>query len=137
MVTYRSIISNPCIKHVSYTCNSSELIQVGTEQVRNKRIILYLPDCIFILLLGAIFINYLVEYYIRHPFQVTFAAIYIKIDSFYKFAMSNKAVRTKRDFKSEYLFRMCSVATNLVTSLEIERIHCATTLCHFGRTRNS
>ena len=33
-------------------------------------------------------------------------------------------------------FRMCSVATNLVTSLEFTPIRCATTLCHCGRTRN-
>ena len=31
---------------------------------------------------------------------------------------------------------MCSVATNLVTSLEFIAIHCVTTLCHFGRSRN-
>ena len=31
---------------------------------------------------------------------------------------------------------MCSVVTNLVTSLEFKETRCATTLCHFGRTRN-
>ena len=31
---------------------------------------------------------------------------------------------------------MCSVVTNLVTSLEIQPIRCATTLFHFGRTLN-
>ena len=31
---------------------------------------------------------------------------------------------------------MCSVVTNLVTSLEVQPIQCATTLFHFGRTRN-
>ena len=31
---------------------------------------------------------------------------------------------------------MCSVATNLVTSVEFDQIRCATTLCHFGGTRN-
>ena len=46
------------------------------------------------------------------------------------------AINTERDFKSEYMFRMCSVVTNLVTSLEIQPIRCATMLCHFGRTRN-
>ena len=30
---------------------------------------------------------------------------------------------------------MCSVATNLVTSLEFKPIRCATTLCHFGKSR--
>ena len=42
----------------------------------------------------------------------------------------------KSDFKSEYLFCMCSVVTNLVTSLEFEPIPCASTLCHFRPTRN-
>ena len=31
---------------------------------------------------------------------------------------------------------MCSVVTNLVTSLEFKPIRCATMLRHFGRTRN-
>ena len=31
---------------------------------------------------------------------------------------------------------MCSVVTNLVTSLEFEPFRCVTTLCRFGRTRN-
>ena len=42
----------------------------------------------------------------------------------------------EREFKSEYLFRTCSVTTNLATSLEFDPIPCATTLCHFSRTRN-
>ena len=45
-------------------------------------------------------------------------------------------IRTELDIKSEYLFRMCSVVTNLVTSLEIQPIRCATMLLHFGRTRS-
>ena len=31
---------------------------------------------------------------------------------------------------------MCSIVTNLVTSLEFQPIRCATMLCHFVRTRN-
>ena len=31
---------------------------------------------------------------------------------------------------------MCSVVNNLVTSLEFKSIRFATTLCHFGQTRN-
>ena len=31
---------------------------------------------------------------------------------------------------------MCSVVTNLVTLLKFQPIRCATTLSHFGRTRN-
>ena len=46
------------------------------------------------------------------------------------------ATITECDFKSEYLFRMCSVATNLVTSLEFNPIRSATTLCHFEQSRN-
>ena len=42
------------------------------------------------------------------------------------------SIRTELDFKSEYLFRMCSVVTNLVTSLESQPIRCATMLFHFG-----
>ena len=40
------------------------------------------------------------------------------------------------DFKTEYWFRTCSVANQLVTSLECNPIRCATTLCHFGQTRS-
>ena len=43
---------------------------------------------------------------------------------------------TERDFKSEYLFRTCSVATNLVTSLEFNPLHCATMRCRFGQLQN-
>ena len=45
-------------------------------------------------------------------------------------------IRKELDLKSEFLFPMCSVVTNLVTSLEFQPIRCATTLFHFGRTRN-
>ena len=51
-------------------------------------------------------------------------------------SFNNLTVRTELDFKSKYLFRMCSVVTNLVTSLEIQQIGSATTLFHFGRIRN-
>ena len=43
---------------------------------------------------------------------------------------------TERDSKSDYLFRMCSVVTNLLTSLEFQPIRCATMLWYFGRTLN-
>ena len=58
-------------KHVSYTCNSDELIQNGTEQLRNKRIFIYFAHCKFILLLGASFITSLTKPYINPPFQLT------------------------------------------------------------------
>ena len=34
------------------------------------------------------------------------------------------------------MFRTSSVATDLVTSVEIQPIRCAIMLCHFGQTRN-
>ena len=43
----------------------------------------------------------------------------------------------ERDFKSEYLFRTCSIAANWVTSLEFKSIRRATLLCHFGQLRNA
>ena len=58
------------------------------------------------------------------------------IDYVNKFAVSNMTISTQRDFKSEYLFRTCSVATNLVMWLEFNPIHCATMLCYFGQTRS-
>ena len=51
-------------------------------------------------------------------------------------SFNSLTITTELDFKSEYLFRMCSVVTNLVMSLEFQPIHCATTLFHFGRTRD-
>ena len=58
------------------------------------------------------------------------------IDNVNKFAVSNTTIKRERYFKSEYLFRTCSVATKL-TSLESNLIHCATMLSHFGQTRSS
>ena len=57
------------------------------------------------------------------------------IDSFDEFAVFNSALVTDRDIQSEYLFYMCSIATNMVTLLEFNAIRCATMRCHFGRTR--
>ena len=51
-------------------------------------------------------------------------------------SFNSLTIRTELDFKSEYLFRMCSVVTILVTSLEFQPIRCATTMFHFGGTRN-
>ena len=59
------------------------------------------------------------------------------IDNVKKLAVSEKTKSTQLDIKSEYLFRACSVLTNLVTSLEYNPIRCATMLCYFGQTRNS
>ena len=70
-------------------------------------------------------------------FELICAAIQIKNDSVIEFAVVITTINAERDFKSEYLFRMFSFATDLVTSLEISPIRCATTLCNLGRTRNS
>ena len=40
---YRSIIFTSCKKYVFYTYNSSVLIQIGTEQLWNKRIFIFFP----------------------------------------------------------------------------------------------
>ena len=45
-------------------------------------------------------------------------------------------INTERDFKIDLLFRIFSVATNLVTSLEFQPIRCAIMLFNFARTRN-
>ena len=71
-----------------------------------------------------------------YVFELTCAVIEIKIDSVNGIALSFTTNITKRDFKSEYLLRMCSVAIDLVTSLEFNPIRFATTMCHFRRTRN-
>ena len=59
------------------------------------------------------------------------------IDNVNKFTVSNMTTITERDFRGEYLFRTCSVATILVTSQEFNPIRCAIMLCHFGQTRSS
>ena len=51
-------------------------------------------------------------------------------------SFNSLTIRKELDFKSEYLFPMCSVVTNLVTSLEFQPIRCATVLFNFGRTRS-
>ena len=58
------------------------------------------------------------------------------MDSVNKLAKTITNIITERDINNEYLFRMCSVVTNLVMSLEFKPIRSATMLCHFGRTRN-
>ena len=70
-------------------------------------------------------------------FELTCAVIYIKIGSVDKFSKSVAAKSTERNFKSEHLFRLCSVATDLVTSLDFKPIRCGTLLCLFGQTRNA
>ena len=70
LFTYRSIIFTSSKKYVSYTYNSTVLIRIGTEQLRDKRIFIYFSCCIFISLIGAIFITNLADYYIILPFWI-------------------------------------------------------------------
>ena len=74
----------------------------------------------------------LTDYYINPP--LIRAVIYL--DWQIQQVFNSLTIRTELDFKSEYWFRMCSVVTNLVTSLQFKPIRCATTLFHFGRTRD-
>ena len=75
LVTYRSIRCTSYKKHVFYTCTSGELIQIETEQLRSKRIIIYLHFFITIFSFGAIFIAFLNIYFITSLFQLTCAVI--------------------------------------------------------------
>ena len=52
VTTYRTILFNSCKKHVFDTCNSGELILIGTEKIRSNGYSVFY--CTFILLLGAI-----------------------------------------------------------------------------------
>ena len=52
------------------------------------------------------------------PFQKTSAVIVSEIGNFKKLDLITTAI-IERDFKSENLFRTCSITANLVTSLEI------------------
>ena len=58
-------------------CNSGARIRIGTEQLQNTRIFIYFPYCLFILLLRAIFISKLTNYYINPPFRLICAVIQI------------------------------------------------------------
>ena len=69
-------------------------------------------------------------------FELICAVIKITIDSVNEFAVCITIIITERDFRSDYFFCMCSVATKLVTSQEFNPIRCATTLCHFSWTWN-
>ena len=117
-------------------CISDELIQIGREQLRNEQRFIHFPLCIFILSLGASFNTNSNKKSKNPTLQNTCAVIWIKIDSAKKFAITSTTFCTESDFKSEYLIRMCSVETNLVTSLEFQPVLSATMLFHFGRTRN-
>ena len=74
----------------------------------------------------------LTNYYINPPFILCSNLFRLTVVT----SFNSLTIRTELDTKSQYLFRMCSVVTNLVTSLKFQPIRCATTLFHFGRTRN-
>ena len=79
-----------------------------------------------------IFIVNQTNYYINPPLKLGSNLFRLTVLT----SFNSLTIRKELDFKSEYLFRMCSVVTNLVTSLEFQPIRCATTLFHFGWTRN-
>ena len=86
--------------------------------------------CMFILNLGAVLYIY--------SRQFLYKCTFLWYVQFFRFTVvtsfNSLTIRTELDFKSEYLFRMCSVVTNLVTSLEFQSNRRATTLFHFGRS---
>ena len=57
------------------------------------------------------------------PFQENSAVVVSEIDNVNQFALITTA-NIERDFRSEYLFRTSSLATNLVTSLEFHSDLC-------------
>ena len=73
--------------------------------------------------------------------KIQIHSCYNQNDGFYCNSNVNKCsvcknTNTELDFKNEKLFHTCSVATNLVMSLEILPIRYSITLCHFGQTRS-
>ena len=104
------------------------------ETLRSKQIFTYCPNCLYILSKDAIFIIYLGISYFK-PSNYSSSTL-IKLKLTMSISLHKQLQYKQRDFKSEYLFRTCSVSTNLVTSLEFNSTRCATTLCHFGQTRN-
>ena len=78
------------------------------------------------------YINNLTNYYIKPPSKLCSNLFRLTVVT----SSNSLTIRTELDFKSEYLFRMCSVVTNLATSLELQPIRCATMLFQFAQTRN-
>ena len=59
-------------KYVSSTYLSDELIQIGREQLRNKRIYIYFPYCTIIILFVAKFKTKLINLYQNLPSWIAF-----------------------------------------------------------------
>ena len=73
---------------------------------------------------GAIFIKYLFTKHINPPFQNLSAVVWSEIDKVNKFDQIDYNCNVDLYFKSGYLFRTCSTATDLVTSLYFHSNFC-------------
>ena len=124
----------PCNWYVLHTYYSGVLILIGTEPLQSKRIFTCLNKLTYIFK-GAIIIFHLCKCSYKSTVLRTSAVIKLKL-TLSKSLFQQASVNCKSDFKSEYLLRKCSVATNLVTSLNFIPICGATILCHFGQLRN-
>ena len=69
-ITYPSIYLSSCRSHVAYTCNSGGLIQIGTEQLRNKRIFIYFHWLYMLNNNSSRFVTKLCFYYINPTFRI-------------------------------------------------------------------
>ena len=75
------------------------------------------------MLWSALFVTPLCPHQYKSTFQKISAVIVSEIHNVNNFAQITTAV-IERDFKSEYLFRTLSIATNLLMSLEFRSISC-------------
>ena len=123
----RPLLCSSCKKHVSWWTDP-DWDGTDTEQT-DFHFLLY---CIFILKLGASLDKYSKQIYYKSTFTSCSKLSRLTVST----SFQKLNIRTELDLNSENLFRMCSVVTNLVTSLEFQPIRCATTRFHFGRTRN-
>ena len=95
---------------------------------------IYFPTVFHVLFRFYFYMIKLTFYYINPPL-IDLCSNLFRLTVLTIFQLQSTII-TEGDFKSEYLFRMCCVVTNLVTSLEFQPIRCATMLFHFGRTWN-
>ena len=86
-----------------------------------------LPNYTFILLFVAIYKNNQSNYLLyKSTFKLTYAISNLNQMTVSIIFQQRSTITTERHFKSEYLFRMWSVVTDPVTSLEFQTKHCAT-----------
>ena len=112
---YLLIKFNSCSRYVLYTYYSRVLILTVREPSQNKRIFTSFYSSTYIFKGAILKLNY-VLYKVNPPFQQLNAVIQLKL------TLSMSLLKMLLQFisselKSKYLFRTCSVATNLVTSL--------------------